>query len=208
MKIKVNSELLLQAAFGIPNVSSVDMVFNMSQGTHGLCRDFFAGREIEEVLEKECPKLLPVYNEVSEWRKRWPRPGLRYPQQMIKRHIKYVLIKHAAPEAVEMPAYRSIYAILTVLTGIEYFTGYELKETQRALQHYSGGVPLNLLPTVLKRDNNLPFAEMEYEIRSWYNNHRPPTVEEFGHMGIWKANFSDFIEQLIKRYDVPLYYKV
>lgn len=207
MKIKVNTEKLLLAALNIPDVSPTEMTMKFKNGTHGLHRDFFAGRDPEDVLGLECPELIPVYQEFVAWKRQrgvcFPSPYKQY-----RSKLRSILKNQGAPEEVQISAYTSIYAVLAVYTDINYFTGYDIKEARRMFCSYLGStqIRVKLLNAAFLSEISNKLSLMRYDISHWCYGNNPPKGP--GSMAIWKANFSQYVEEVIKKYNVPLYYEV
>ena len=207
MKIKVNTEKLLLAAFNLPDVSPTEMSLEFKCGTHGLYNDLFAGRDAEDVIGLECPELIPVYKEFARWKRQrkvcYPNPYKQY-----RNMLRSILKKQGAPEEVEMTAYTSIYAVLAVCTEIKYFTGYDITETKKMFCIYlkSTNLKIALLSADFLSEINNRISFMKYDVLHWYNKNYP--LIGVGSMAVWKANFSSFVDDVIKRYGTPLYFKI
>lgn len=201
MERTVSTELLLLAFSGIPDVSPREMIEENRSGVYGLYADLVAEQKVEDVL-LNYPTVVDAYHKFSDWLR---SSGNTWSESYdnIRSYLKEFLTENEVVSEVTLPVRHSIYAVLTVLTEIDYFPGYDLSETETSLRKDFGGVSPNLLVTIIKRAYaKYPLSEIEYELRTWYHYNMPGTKTN---MTVWRTRFNQMISDLIVKYQLPKY---
>lgn len=96
-----------------------------------------------------------------------------------------------------------VYDILALLSGLDSFPNCDLEQVTKDFSKNLGGVPANLLPTVIAQVNdNYPLQNAAWDIRDWlFKNPEPAGLCK---KIVWrKITFPRMVRKVLCRYGIP-----
>ncbi len=164
--------------------------------------DLFKKQSAAEIINQECPELIPVLQKLKNWQK---ENGITISDhQRIKDEIRVLSAEHKLPDEVEIPAVRSLWSFWGLVAELDCIPGRPQKDIVAMFRQDYPGIPESMLATVVCRAyEHLPLAQSAFDIRDWC--HETPCPKERLDVIKWNFNFGMIAETIRKKYDLPEY---